>query len=111
MADPIVVVGAGGFGREVIDVIRDINEFGAGDWDLRGVVDDEPSDENVRRLATLGIRCLGTVDTFVKEPAESMFVVGVGSPNARRALERQLHPGPKSYEVWARSREGAADAA
>ena len=40
MTGRLVVIGAGGFGREVIDVVRAINAAGSLSWDLVGVVDD-----------------------------------------------------------------------
>ena len=36
MDERIVIVGAGGFGREVLTLIRDINEATPGTWDCVG---------------------------------------------------------------------------
>ena len=45
MAEPIVVFGAGGFGREVVQLITDINREEEATWDILGFVDDEPQKE------------------------------------------------------------------
>lgn len=90
MADPIVVIGAGGFGREVLDLIRDINTAGTGDWEILGVVDDSPSDENLQRLSVQNVPYLGTVDGFLRDHAGCRFVVGIGSPAARRTIAERI---------------------
>jgi sugar O-acyltransferase (sialic acid O-acetyltransferase NeuD family) len=90
MVDPLVVIGAGGFGREVLDVIRDINNAGTGDWDILGVVDDSPSGENLQRLSIQGVPYLGTIEDLLHQNTECRFVVGVGSPAARRTISERL---------------------
>jgi sugar O-acyltransferase (sialic acid O-acetyltransferase NeuD family) len=87
MADLLVVIGAGGFGRETLDVIDAINEAApAPVWSVLGVLDDAPSEANLKRLARREVAYLGTVGDFLARPATESYVVGVGSPRARRAL-------------------------
>ena len=87
MADPLVVIGAGGFGRETLDVIDAINEAEpAPVWSVLGVLDDAPSEANVKRLARREVAYLGTVGDFLAQPAAGNYVVGVGSPRARHAI-------------------------
>ena len=51
MAEPLVVVGASGFGRETLDVAEAINAAAPLPvWDILGVVDDNPSQVNLLRL-------------------------------------------------------------
>lgn len=84
MAEDIIVIGAGGFGREVVDVIEAINDQSrAPVWVLRGVADDAPSDENLRRLADRSIGYLGTVSAALKLRPAPYFVIGIGSPTTR----------------------------
>jgi sugar O-acyltransferase (sialic acid O-acetyltransferase NeuD family) len=87
MADPLVVVGAGGFGRETLDVVDAINGAAAEPvWSVLGVLDDAPSEANLKRLARREVAYLGTVDEFLHRPAAANYVVGVGSPRARRVI-------------------------
>lgn len=87
MAEPIVVVGAGGFGREVLDVIDAINCHGDEPaWRLLGVVDDDPSEANLERLRGRGVEFLGGTDEPLKWLDSVNYTVGIGSPRVRRAL-------------------------
>lgn len=87
----LVVVGAGGFGREVIDVVDAINAAAPTlVWDLVGVVDDAPSDANLERLEKRGTSYLGTVDLHLTEPSPAHYVVGIGSPRVRRTIAERF---------------------
>ena len=72
-AEPIVVIGAAGFGRETLDVITAMIAAGA-DVEIAGVVDDAPSGADVARLAARGTAYLGTVAAYSRLP---------GSPRSR----------------------------
>lgn len=86
MADGIIVIGAGGFGREVLDVLRDQEA------EIAGVVDDSPSDQNLHLLDKQGVRYLGTVQQMVGDFADGSvsYLLGIGSPSARRSLDSRL---------------------
>lgn len=87
MSENIIVVGAGGFGREVVDVIEAINRHASAPvWALHGVVDDAPSDENLRRLANRSIDYLGTVSAALEARAAPYFVIGIGHPKTRESV-------------------------
>jgi sugar O-acyltransferase (sialic acid O-acetyltransferase NeuD family) len=91
VAEPVVIIGAGGFGRETVDVIEAINATAAGPpWDLIGVVDDTPSQTNLDRLAARGIAYLGTTSRLVSDVARPHYVVGIGSPGVRRTIVERL---------------------
>jgi sugar O-acyltransferase (sialic acid O-acetyltransferase NeuD family) len=84
MSEPLVVVGAGGFGREVLDVVDAVN--GAADaplWEVIGVVDDGPTSENLERLSRRGVRHIGGVDEYLERGPSASYVVGVGAPRVR----------------------------
>lgn len=85
----VVVVGAGGFGREVAVLIRELMAAGA-DVTLAGVVDDAPSDINRERLDRLGVPLLGTVDDLVRHGQGSQVVIAIGGIAARRAIAQRL---------------------
>ena len=83
-AQPIVVLGAGGFGREVADVVHAVNEAAAEPlWELLGYVDDGSPDEQL--LARRDERLVGT-SADLPRLAPAAFVVAVGDPRVRRRL-------------------------
>ena len=91
MVDPIVVVGAGGFGRETVDVIQAINDASASQvWELAGVVDDNPSELSLQRLESRGIEHLGGLDDLIAHPDRPAYVVGIGSPAIRKKIADRL---------------------
>ena len=91
MSQPLVVVGAGGFGREVIDVAEDINASSDRPiFDIEGVLDDRPSDLNLQRLAARDVKFLGAVDEYLASAAPANYVIGVGSPSIRRQLAEKF---------------------
>lgn len=90
---PLVVIGAGGFGRETLDVVDVINAESP-TFELLGVADDAPSTDNLKRLAQRGITHLGGLSTI---PRGVEVAVAVGSPRARRAIVEQLHDADHEY--------------
>ena len=78
-----MIIGAGGFGREVIDVARAALHSGDERFELLGVVDDSPSDVNLMRLAALGIPYLGREGDFPFAPDRHSIVVAIGNPTTR----------------------------
>lgn len=85
-AKPIVVVGAGGFGREVVMLLRDVERASPGSWDLLGVIDDAPT--HLERCEAIGVPYLG--DRGTRLPSETHFVVAVGSGQVRHDLTEHL---------------------
>ncbi len=87
MPEDIVVIGAGGFGRETLDVIEAINAAGAeARWNVVGVVDDAPSARDLSLLADRGYRHLGTVADYVDRFAQACHVIAIGSPAVRARI-------------------------
>jgi sugar O-acyltransferase (sialic acid O-acetyltransferase NeuD family) len=83
---PIVIVGCGGFGREVHDVVDALGS----EWELVGYVDDEPSPENVALVERRGAGVLGGMSWFSSAPAGTRFVIGIGSGSVRRTLDERI---------------------
>lgn len=93
MTTSIVVVGAGGAGRETLDVIRAINLNSAKpEYRVVGVVDEAPSQTNLERLRARDITYLGTEHQwFRRTESESVFfVVGIGDPWIREQIAVRL---------------------
>lgn len=88
MVQPLVIVGAGGFGRELLDVVRASNEAGHSDFELLGMLDD--GDPDRRRLQHLGVSLLGPCAVAADLPAGSAFLIGIGAPGARADLDRRM---------------------
>lgn len=94
---PIVVVGAGGFAREVLDVLESINEAHKADnrpyssFDVLGVVDDNPTPTQLGRLAARSISYLGVVSDLLPTYRHAEFLIAIGSPEPRRHIARRLH--------------------
>ena len=86
-AAPIVVIGAGGFGREVHDVIVAINAASADPvWHFLGFVDDGTPDPQL--LGRRNARHLGGTNEL-PSMGGTFYVIGVGNPVARRRLAEQ----------------------
>ena len=86
-AAPIVVIGAGGFGREVHDVIVAINAASAEPvWHFLGFVDDGTPDQQL--LGRRNARHLGGTNEL-PSMGGTFYVIGVGNPVARRRLAEQ----------------------
>lgn len=84
---PLLIVGAGGFGREVINIVAAINELDP-TWRLIGVADDEPSEASLRSLARSGTLHLGSVESATTDSGHSdlALVVAIGDPQTRRRV-------------------------
>ncbi|WP_214409865.1 acetyltransferase [Sphaerisporangium fuscum] len=85
---PLLIVGAGGFARETVQLVHDLNER-APAWDLLGYLDDDPA-----KHGTLvdGAPVLGGIDEARRRP-DARLVVCIGSPRdyaARARVVRRL---------------------
>lgn len=89
--EPLIIVGAGGFGRETVDVVRAQNaESSVRRYELIGVVDSSPSHSNLERLRLLGVEYLGTEDEWLGTTQASAYLVGVGNPIARKRISSRF---------------------
>ena len=79
---PVVVYGAGGYGRETVQLIEDINAHRAR-WDLLGYIDDDPSTHG---REVNGLPVLGGLEWLNSEGPNVRIALGVGSPTAKRRI-------------------------
>jgi sugar O-acyltransferase (sialic acid O-acetyltransferase NeuD family) len=77
----LVIVGCGGHGRELLDVIRAINDR-TPTWDVVGFVDDDP--HHLDRLTRLGLKVLGDTEWLIDHPHS--YALGIGTSSARESL-------------------------
>ena len=85
MADALVIVGAGGHGRETLDVVEAMNEDSSGDWNFLGFVDDGEV-----RSDRLGRRGAEVVETDELDPEKVRYVIGIGDPAARESVAERM---------------------
>jgi len=79
---PLVIVGAGGHGRELSGVVAAINARQP-TWDLLGFVAD--GEQHPERAQQLGVPILGGVDCLPELGAA--YAIGVGEPRARARID------------------------
>lgn len=87
-----VVVGSGGHGREVLDVVEACNAVGGSPaYELMGVLDDSPSEPNLALLRDRGVKFLGSVDEWLAGAEFDVeYLIGIGSEAARRSVDARL---------------------
>ena len=90
-AQPLIIVGTGGSGRETLALLRDIEAANPGTWDFQGFIGVEPP--NLDLLDRLGARFLGTHEEMLADnPAAASwrYVVGIGDSQRRAQVDDQL---------------------
>ncbi|MBD8140016.1 NeuD/PglB/VioB family sugar acetyltransferase [Frigoribacterium sp. CFBP 13605] len=89
----LVVIGAGGFARETLDVIDALEDATPGSFHVLGVLDDDPSPHAVGILALRGVVVLGSVqDLFeghLTEPFDA-YVIAIGDPRVRAGIADRI---------------------
>lgn len=81
---PLVIVGAGGLGREVAWLVEDINRQKP-EWDFIGFVDDGVQGNTVE-----GYPVLGPVEHLFNMPADIWTVVAIADSRIRKKFIRQI---------------------
>lgn len=90
MTQDLVIVGAGGLGRETLDVADAAIAAGA-PYRVLGVLDSDPSEANLSRLRERGASYLGTEAGWLAGArAGASYVIGVGSPAVRRRIAERF---------------------
>lgn len=85
MKKPIAIYGAGSLGREVMVLIRQINEKEQ-NWDLIGFYDDNLSSGDTLH----GLPVLGDIDELNKRTAPLHLVVALGNPVIRKRIVNKI---------------------
>jgi sugar O-acyltransferase (sialic acid O-acetyltransferase NeuD family) len=92
---PLLIVGAGGCGRETAEAVRAVNDRRA-TWELLGFLDDGPA---VQGTAVDGVPVVGPVDAIGDHPDASLIVT-IGNPDnftTRRTIVSRLGLPPDRY--------------
>ncbi|WP_341720204.1 NeuD/PglB/VioB family sugar acetyltransferase [Micromonospora sp. FIMYZ51] len=86
----LVIVGCGGHGREIAQLVAAVNEAaGRLTWRLLGFVDDDPAERN-RKRAEATAPYLGTLGALGQLPPQTHVTLGVGDPRIRRAVAARI---------------------
>ncbi len=87
----LVVIGAGGFGRETLDVCEAVQACRDESLRVVGVVDDDPRRQDLERLERRGYSFLGTVADWLRTGDTSVsYVIGIGNPRTRSRVAARL---------------------
>jgi sugar O-acyltransferase (sialic acid O-acetyltransferase NeuD family) len=81
----LVIVGAGGFGREVLAWAKDTVAAGA-KWKLKGFLDDNPA---ALTAFSIDVSVVGTLTTYQPAPHDR-FICAIGRPAVRRKVHAVL---------------------
>jgi sugar O-acyltransferase (sialic acid O-acetyltransferase NeuD family) len=80
----IIIIGAGGFGRDVLWLLNRINAASENnEWDLLGFVDDNP--EMIGKIVN-GVPVLGTLDYLLAINTPQYVVCSINKPNIRESM-------------------------
>ena len=88
MTRDLVIIGCGGFGREVADVVDAINAGSTSGliWNLLGFLDDSPTEADSARIDRIGSRVLGSLDENLAALVGTSYVIGIGNGIVRQTL-------------------------
>jgi sugar O-acyltransferase (sialic acid O-acetyltransferase NeuD family) len=85
VANALVIIGAGGLGRETVALVESINAA-SDTWRLQGFLDDRGS---LHGTTILDYPVLGALD-WLADRDDLHFAIAVGDPAARRAVARRV---------------------
>jgi len=89
----IVIIGAGGMGRETAWLIEQINQVEK-KWNILGYLDD--NDENVGKILS-GYKVLGKIEIIDSLPNEVNVVIAIGNGKIREKIVERL--GKRNYPI------------
>ena len=98
MTDPLFIIGAGGFGREVFSIIEVLVSSGSLPRPT-GFIDDAPSARDLERVEALGSRVVGCVADLIGRTEPFSAVLAIGSAPARQAIAGLLAHSPVTFPV------------
>ncbi|MEO8692710.1 MAG: NeuD/PglB/VioB family sugar acetyltransferase [Acidimicrobiales bacterium] len=84
---PLVIIGAGGHGRETLDIVQAINARAA-TFEFLGFVDERTDNESL--VAARGSHILGPLASLRDREQQIRYVIGIGVSSHRRQIDRQL---------------------
>lgn len=97
MSIKAILVGAGGFGRELLDVVEAHNASQCLDKTdyihVLGIVDDSPKPSQLNRLLERGYAHLGGIDYLLEQKTKGYYLLGIGDPRVRHRIAERVENG------------------
>lgn len=92
MTSRLVIVGAGGFGREALDVVHAVNRSSIDPaFDVLGVLDSNPSSSNLDALRRMNVAWLGAEADWLRAGEDASYLIGIGNPEVRERVASLFH--------------------
>lgn len=85
MQKPLVIIGAGGFGREVAALAESIYDDEGFTYKVRGMIDDKATGSTVE-----GFPILGNMEWLLAQKEKPFVACGIGNPGTRSAIINRL---------------------
>jgi len=82
----LLIIGAGGFGREVLEYARDIEEAGRAEWEITGFLDDNL---NALDSYSYDYKIIGTIEDH-KVSEEYVYICAIGDPETKMKIGKKL---------------------
>jgi len=84
----LLIYGAGGFGKEVHDLVGAINMNGPGpEWKLLGFID---ADKSLKSSRIYGLEVLGAEEEVLPNVDLAWLAIGIGNGRIRQAIEQRI---------------------
>ncbi len=87
----LIIITAGGFGREVHFLVEEINAHTVNGWEIKGFVDD---DQQLVDTKVNGIPVLGSIASLRDISEDTDVAIAVGNPGLRESIYLQLRSNP-----------------
>jgi len=90
-AQPVVIVGTGGSGRETYALLEDVCAARPGAWDFRGFLGiDDPDSAHMARLGTTFLGDPRDLTHRIKDASNWHYVLGIGDSSLRYDMDEAL---------------------
>lgn len=80
----LVIIGAGGFGREVVALVRDINKAKE-EWNFLGFIDDNETGQTIE-----GDKIIGTTDDLLNMEEKPYISIAIASAKIREKISEEF---------------------
>lgn len=84
LSKDLYILGAGGAGREIFDLLPDLHEIKSGKWKLAGFLDDKEYSQE-----SLASPVLGSITEWVTSE-DQVFVCSIGNPASRAIVTKSI---------------------
>ncbi|HEY5223447.1 MAG TPA: acetyltransferase, partial [Microbacteriaceae bacterium] len=94
------MIGAGGFGRETLDVVEAASRAAERPaYEIVGIVDDSPSAASLDRLRARGMPWIGSIADWLDRQGEEDYLIGIGAPSVRARIAERLRASHRTAAI------------